>query len=236
MYRRSSRILGRILFSMAHLVACVSYSNAEETIKNAHVPPNKLRIARHGFYDPNSGNEKHLTNKEKMVITVGRIDMATIHRKGLLAAARLSRFFPDIPFVFMGTSEPQALRALKMESGENANFTGYVEETGFAALLKRAKVYLQISMHEAFGCSVAEAMLYNCIPIVANRYSLPEVVGDAGICVNPDNLDEVTDVITKVLNDTYELLESPRDRVLREFPMSKRTNILVKLIEDLCKA
>jgi glycosyltransferase involved in cell wall biosynthesis len=47
----------------------------------------------------------------------------------------------------------------------------------------RAKVYCQLSFTEQFGMSLLEAMACGCVPVVANRDGLPELVGNAGIVI-----------------------------------------------------
>jgi len=49
--------------------------------------------------------------------------------------------------------------------------------------LRESKVYCQLSYTESFGVTNLEAMACGCVPVVTNRNSLPEVVGDSGIVV-----------------------------------------------------
>ncbi|MFC1951368.1 glycosyltransferase family 4 protein [Chloroflexota bacterium] len=233
MYGRASRYLGRMLFRMANVVLCISRSNQRETIENAHVPPGKTRMIYLGFEHDANDAIPGLKDKKKIVVVVGRIDACTIYRKGFLAAAQLSNSFPNTPFIFVGTAEPQALEVLKSAAGKNAEFTGYLSDIDLARLLIRAKLYLQPSIHEAFGCSVAEAMLYNCIPIVSNKYALPEVVGNAGVYVDGKNLDKAAAAIKEVLDDDFQLEENPRERILCQFPISKRAELLFATIDEV---
>jgi len=94
-------------------------------------------------------------------------------------------------------------------------------------------VYAQFSFHEAFGCSVAEAMLCNCIPVVTAGTSLPEVVGDAGFTVTHWDEKEAAEAIKKALDAPDELGEKARERILTEFPLKKREKELIKRIEGI---
>lgn len=234
MYGTISRYMGRMLFKMAHLVPCISNSNKTEAIKNALVPHNKIRMIYLGFYQPETDTGTHSIKKEKIVVTVGIADSCTIYRKGLLATAKLSKLLPDIPFIFAGKADPEALKLLKKNAGSNCIFTGYLEDSELVDLLARAKVYIQMSIHEAFGCSVAEAMLHNCIPVVSNQFALPEVVGKAGFCADRHDLVAVAETLKQVLNDSIKPAENPRERILREFPISRRASQLAEMIDDLC--
>jgi glycosyltransferase involved in cell wall biosynthesis len=226
-------LLGRWLLRCAHLVLCVSKSNAAETQNNAHVPPHKLRLLYHGFEDV-VGAAAAGARKEPCVLTVGTTDACTIHRKGLLQIARASRLLPHVPFVFAGRYEQAALDVLRQVSGSNATFLGKVSDSELRQLFARAKIYLQPSLHEAFGCSVAEAMLHDCIPIVSNRFALPEVVGKAGLQVDPEDAVALAAAIRRVLEGHWVPAESPRQRILSCFPADKREQFLIASVESVC--
>jgi glycosyltransferase involved in cell wall biosynthesis len=64
-----------------------------------------------------------------------------------------------------------------------------------------ASVFASPSLHEGFGLSPLEAMA-NGTPVVAsNTASLPEVLEDAAILVNPENVFEIARAIKQVLLD-----------------------------------
>lgn len=65
-----------------------------------------------------------------------------------------------------------------------------------------ADLFVFPSLYEGFGLPVLEAMACGVPVIASNRTSLPEVVGDAGILVNPENPDELASAMSKVLGDS----------------------------------
>jgi glycosyltransferase involved in cell wall biosynthesis len=167
-----------------------------------------------------------------MVIAVGFIDETTIHRKGLLTLARMSRLLPEVPVVFVGKSTPGALAALEAEAGPNVRFTGFVSDSQLDAIYREAAIYAQPSVHEGFGCAVAEAMLYDCIPVVADRGSLPEVVGECGYYTSPNDPVALAQVVRRALREGSPGRESARERVRRLFPASLRRARLLALVEE----
>jgi glycosyltransferase involved in cell wall biosynthesis len=75
-----------------------------------------------------------------------------------------------------------------VERGE-VRLTGYVHQSELPALYNGAKAFVYPSLYEGFGLPPLEAMACGTPVIASNRASLPEVVGDAGILVEP--LDDI---------------------------------------------
>ncbi len=69
-------------------------------------------------------------------------------------------------------------------------------------LYSGAMVFCLPSFYEGFGLPPLEAMACGTPVVVANRASLPEVVGDAGLLVNPDDPASIADALYHVLTDT----------------------------------
>jgi glycosyltransferase involved in cell wall biosynthesis len=78
-------------------------------------------------------------------------------------------------------------------------FTGFVPVINLAALYRSAGVFVYPSLYEGFGLVVLEAMSCLCPVITSNTSSLPEVVGESAITVDPQNPYELADAIRRVL-------------------------------------
>jgi glycosyltransferase involved in cell wall biosynthesis len=78
--------------------------------------------------------------------------------------------------------------------------TGRVSNEERRALYQAAHVYITPSIYEGFGLTPLEAMACGVPAIVANRTSLPEVVGDAGLCVEPE-ADDLAKAIVSLMTD-----------------------------------
>ncbi len=88
---------------------------------------------------------------------------------------------------------------LKLE--ERVVFTGYVPENDLPLLYNAAELFIYPSFYEGFGIPTLEAMSCGVPVISSNISSLPEVVGDGGILVDPYNIDELAEAIIKVITD-----------------------------------
>lgn len=67
--------------------------------------------------------------------------------------------------------------------------TGYVDDADLAPLYSGAAGFLYLSRYEGFGLPPLEAMQCGAPVVVSDTSSLPEVVGDAGILLDPDDVD-----------------------------------------------
>jgi len=228
-----TRALGRLLFKVTDLAICYSRSGVREATENAGIATARQRLVYLGFDERKIGASSEVASKERLVLTVAGVDASTIHRKGLLSVAAVSRLMPDVPFVIAGSIDPEAGARLAAAGGPNLTLTGYLSDDELADRYRRAKVYFQPSVHEAFGCSVAEAMLHNCTPVVTARYSLPEVVGECGYYVDIGDFPGMADALRRALEGPPPGPESPRERIIREFPISSRRESLLRLLQEL---
>jgi glycosyltransferase involved in cell wall biosynthesis len=80
-------------------------------------------------------------------------------------------------------------------------FTGYVPEEDLPALYKAADLFVYPSIYEGFGLPPLEAMACGTPVITSNTSSLPEVVGDAGIMVDPYDVDGLARAMYKALTN-----------------------------------
>lgn len=79
--------------------------------------------------------------------------------------------------------------------------TGWVDDADLAALLARATVLAFPSLYEGFGFPPLEAMRTG-VPVVATRAgSLPEVLGDGALMVEPRDIDGLAGALERVLTD-----------------------------------
>ena len=96
----------------------------------------------------------------------------------------------------------ETLRALD-ETGLRGEIilTGYVPEADLPALYSGALCFVYPSYFEGFGLPPLEAMKCGAPVITGNRTSLPEVVGDAALTVDPFDVEAIAAAIKRLMND-----------------------------------
>jgi len=93
----------------------------------------------------------------------------------------------------------RAVRETDME--EATTFLGFVPEEDLPELYNLADVFLFPSQYEGFGLPPLEAMACGTPVVTSNRASLPEVVGDAGITTDPDDVDVIANHLVRILSN-----------------------------------
>jgi glycosyltransferase involved in cell wall biosynthesis len=89
------------------------------------------------------------------------------------------------------------------ESGltDRVRFLGYVTDFDLRALYSAATVFAYPSLYEGFGLPVVEAMACGCPVITSRVSSLPEVVGEAGLLVEPTDVADIARALSAALGD-----------------------------------
>ncbi len=80
-------------------------------------------------------------------------------------------------------------------------FTDYVPESDLPALYSGALSFVYPSYFEGFGLPPLEAMQCGTPVIAGDRTSLPEVVGDAGLLVNPFDVEAIREALARIIDD-----------------------------------
>ena len=80
---------------------------------------------------------------------------------------------------------------------------GYVKDEDLPNLYSNALMFIYPSLYEGFGLPVLEAMKCGCPVITSNVSSLPEVIGQAGIQINPENDEELIKAYEKMYYDSF---------------------------------
>jgi len=78
---------------------------------------------------------------------------------------------------------------------------GYVPKTHLPALYSGAVAFIYPSVYEGFGLPPLEAMACGAAVITSNCSSLPEVVGDAALVVDPKKIDDIAGAMSKIAGD-----------------------------------
>ncbi|HEY9723232.1 MAG TPA: glycosyltransferase family 1 protein [Oscillatoriaceae cyanobacterium] len=223
----NSRLGHAYFVAMSHLavrrsqrVIAVSENTREDLLRLLRAPSERLRVVGEGadaLFERKPDAETMSRVRERFalagpyVLYSGQSKPYKNQATLLRAFARLGR--PELKLVFAGRIDPNQphVEALIRELGlEHAVVrTGYLDEDELVALYHGASVFAFPSRYEGFGLPPLEAMAAG-VPVVASRAaSIPEVVGPAGILLDPDDVVQWAEAIDQVLSDA-----ALRDRLI----------------------
>lgn len=106
-------------------------------------------------------------------------------------------------------------RAVELGIDPWVQFVGYVADADLPALLGGAQALVIPSLYEGFGMTVLEAQACGTPVLASNVSSLPEVVGNAGLLVDPTDVSAIADGILRLVLDRA-LHEDLRSRGLEQ--------------------
>jgi len=124
----------------------------------------------------------------------------------------------------------------KLGLANSVIFTGFIPDDDLVCLYKGAILFVFLSFREGFGFPPLEAMACGVPVIVSNTTSLPEVVGEAGLLVNPYKVDEIKVAIIKVLTDSTlrnDLIRKGLERS-RGFTLKKTADQILEIFVEAC--
>jgi glycosyltransferase involved in cell wall biosynthesis len=127
--------------------------------------------------------------------------------------------YPDLKLIIIGDdlSGNPDLRRTVVRSGvqHDVRFLGFVPIEVLRIFYDEAKIFVFPSLYEGFGLPPLEAMAHGTPVVTSNVTSLPEVVGNAAVLVNPENVFEIMRALHRVLTDNA-LRERMKERGYRQ--------------------
>ncbi len=236
----------------AAMITSVSESTKRDILEYFHVPEDRVEVIHNGVEDKflPIRDEQILTMvKEKynlpdrFVLYLGSTKPYKNLDGTLEAFSKLKEQYinPDnhIYLVIGGLKHFSSfdLERKARELGIEDDFfnIGYISEDDLPSVYSLAEVFLFPSIWEGFGLPALEAMACGTPVVTSNTSSLPEVVGEAGIMVDPKNTTSIAEALYRILNDKTLRDELSEKGIQQARKFSWRT-AAVKLLETFKEA
>jgi glycosyltransferase involved in cell wall biosynthesis len=194
--RRDYAVLARNHARRADAVIVVSHHTARETERRFEVEPDHLFVCSPGAPDwtprrrpPTSGYVLFFGTLEPRKNVGGLLDAYEwlLNSPSDHRGTRRNGAVPDLVLAGKATeaARPWLDRIARAPLTGHVRHIGYVDPSNRRALYEGARLLVQPSFEEGFGLTVLEAMTLGVPVVAANRGALPEVLGDAGLLVEP---------------------------------------------------
>ena len=209
-------------------ILTVSEQSKRDILDYFSVPPRKIDVIYNGIDErfseaPPEDDVERVRERfqlnHRFVLYAGNIKPHKNLERTIIAfhLLRKSGEFDDVKLVIIGDeiAKYAALRHAvhRYKLHKYVRFFGFVPDQTLAILYRLASVFVFPSLYEGFGLPPLEAMASGTPVITSNVSSLPEVVGDAAMLVDPLEPEAIANALRRVLTDG-DLRESLRQRGL----------------------
>ena len=172
----------------------VIYNAIDERLGEAPTPEEMQQVQeRYQLNDPfvlYAGNIKPHKNLERLIEAFHSMRKGDLeHVKLLIIGDEISKY----------ATLRRAVHRLKLH--KHVRFFGFVSDKTLACLYRLAGVFVFPSLYEGFGLPPLEAMAAGTPVITSDLSSLPEVVGDAALLIDPYDPNAIADAMRRVLTD-----------------------------------
>jgi len=217
-YGAYMRYLLRQAVKKADKIIAVSYHTKQDLIRILKVPLDKIVVIHEApspIFSPYDKKEARARLKQQYGITkkfiyhLGNIEP----RKNLIvlleAFTRVCQDLGNEYQLVVSGQKGWLTRSLShflknYPAQDQVLFTGYVPMEHIPLFMNGAELFIFPSLYEGFGLPVLEAMSCGTPIISSNRSSIPEIVGSAGILVDPTDIQELADRIIGLLRNPEE--------------------------------
>ncbi len=234
---------------LSHKIIAISESTKHEIMKYYKVPEEKIRVVYYGIdhdmFKPIDDGSLIKATKQKygiedeFILYTGIINVRKNITRLLQAFSLLKRehklphklvlageesgIYPDVPLLLE-----------QLDLRDEVLCIGFVPQDDLPLLYNAAELLIYPSLYEGFGLPLLEAMACGTPVITSNISSMSEVAGDAGLLIDPYNVEDIAQAMYLLLND-IDLRNKLREKGLlraQEFSWEKAARETLEVYED----
>jgi len=189
----------------SRLVIAISESTRRDVVNLHGVPAEKIRVVLPGYDAARFTPDGPRASGEPYALYVGNV-MPHKNLLRLVEAFAAAAHGRPARLVIRGWGRHVHVRALEAKIAalgvaSRVDWQRYAPAEGLPALYRGARMLLLPSLYEGFGLTALEAMACGTPVITSKTSSLPEVVGDAALLVDPEDPASIASAIGRVLAD-----------------------------------
>ena len=224
----------KVSMKKADSIITISEYSKEDILDKVPGCGDKITVINNGFNDVTYQKSDHEKQQETQDYIVA-MTSALPHKnaKGVLAAYETyyQKAQNPLDLVVLGLADTSLYPQMDKEAAGHVRCYKFFEKfEDMCRMAAGGKAYLFLSYVEGFGFPPLEAMQLGVPVVCSNRSSLPEVVGDAGILVDPDDYEAVAQALLQVTTgeeQREELIRKGYENI-RRFSWDSRTDLYWK--------
>lgn len=240
---------GKFSIKKAAKIIAISRSAKNDIIKEYGVPEAKVEVVHLGIKESKSMNQE---SKEKIldkyniktpfILFVGTLQPRKNIIRLIEAYSKINTTNePQYKLVIIGRKGWKYQEILEAPNKygveDSVKFLEEVTDEELPIFYKSAELFVLPSLYEGFGLPILEAMKYGCPVATSNVSSLPEAGGDAAIYFNPENVNEISDVLRKVIKnkDLRDDMIKKGYVQIKKFSWEKTAKEVLEALESVAK-
>lgn len=221
-------------------IITLSKAVANDLIELYRVNSKKIKVIYGGVNRIKKGNKTDFKKFQPYFLYVGSYKRIKNLPKMILAFSQFKKKNKnDFKLILSGSDywlDPDINRIIRQEKLEEDIINlGFVDDCQKVILYHQAFAFLSPSLYEGFGLTALEAMNCSCPVIIGNKGASREIVGNAGILVDPENVGSIYGGIERLAANQIlrqELIKLGKERA-KLFSWQKFTKEFYKEIESL---
>ncbi len=231
-------------------VFVVSQNTENDLLTRFQYPKEKIHevpCAPADFYKEEISEKELTTFKKKhklpdrFILAVGTLEPRKNFSTLIKSFVIIKRRNPDCKLVIVGkkgwkySAIEDALKKYQLEN--DVIFPGYLEDDELRKTYHLASVFVFPSLYEGFGIPPLEAMSCGCPVVSSNVASLPEVIGDSGLLIDPKNAHKWADAVCSLLDNeqTRNMLIERGKRRAEKFSWENSAKIALEVFESFAR-
>jgi len=223
-------LIEKSTYTNSDLVIAQSWYGARKVSELFGLDQSKVRICYCGVdIERFSYRKKQANGDDVNLLFVGVLERRKGVEYALYALRHILKKYDKVKLTVVGNGpEEKRLKKLANELGilNHVEFKGFISGEQLSSNYNNADIFIFPSLVEGFGMALAEATACGLPVITSNISAIPEVVGDAGILVEPRSSEAIANAILKLIKDEdlrVELGKKARKRIKENFTWGKVT-------------
>lgn len=208
------RLSNRWSARRATRVIAISGTTRDDLVRFDGIPRGRIKVVHHGCapsFRPVRDADRIDAVRTRhgldapYVLFVGTLQPRKNLERLLAAFDRVAADRPHVLLALVGAAgwQPERLERARaaVQARDRVRRLGYVEDDDLPALLSGSLALAFPSLYEGFGLPALEAMACGTPVLTSSTSSLPEVVGDAGLLVDPLDVGAIADGLRRLIDD-----------------------------------
>ena len=198
----------------ASRIVAISGSTRDDLVHFEGISPEKIAVVHHGcapeFHPVRDAAQvaavcaRHGLDGPYLLF-IGTLQPRKNLERLLAAFDKIASSRPDLLLALVGSAgwhTDRLERALsRVAAADRVRLLGYVDDADLPSLLSGSLGLAFPSLYEGFGLPAVEAMACATPVLASNTSSFPEIVGDAGLLVDPLDVDTIADGLRRLVDD-----------------------------------